>query len=105
MRRHFSVIAAMLFSFGAVSGQEKNDPLQGNWMVVQTERGGRKAPAELLKTLKVVIKGDKLKMSDASLGCARGRSLSRVIAASGRIPPIACGLWLMWLSGLFASNS
>jgi uncharacterized protein (TIGR03067 family) len=67
MKRHALVAAVMLCSFGAVNGQEKN-PLQGNWIVVQTERGGRKPPAEFLKTLKVVIKGDKLEMSDAKRG-------------------------------------
>jgi hypothetical protein len=36
-----------------------------------------------------------------ALGFARGRSLGRVVAASGWIPPAACVLWLMWLSGFF----
>jgi uncharacterized protein (TIGR03067 family) len=31
---------------------------------VQTERGGRKPPADKLKSLKVVIKGNTLRMSD-----------------------------------------
>ena len=68
MKRHFFFIAALCFSSGVANGQEKNDSLQGNWLVEKTERGGRKPPTELLKTLKVIIKGDKLEMSDAKRG-------------------------------------
>ena len=31
---------------------------------------------------------------------ARGRLLGRVIAATGWLPPVGCGFWLLWLAGL-----
>jgi hypothetical protein len=34
------------------------------------------------------------------LGLVRGQSFRRLVAASGWLPPAACGIWLLWLSGL-----
>jgi uncharacterized protein (TIGR03067 family) len=61
-------VAAMLLSFGAARGQEAGDLLQGDWAVEHMERGGRTPPAELLKAVKVVIKGRILELSDARQG-------------------------------------
>src|SRR5262245_41887888 len=36
-----------------------------------------------------------------ALRLARGLSLAWVVALSGSLPPVACGLWLLWLSGFF----
>jgi uncharacterized protein (TIGR03067 family) len=68
MRRYVMLLPVFLFSLGPAECQKKDDPLQGNWAVVQTERGGRTPPAELLKTLKVVFKGNTLRMSDSKRG-------------------------------------
>jgi uncharacterized protein (TIGR03067 family) len=62
------VLPALLCFLGAADGQQKDDPLQGSWVVVQMERGGRKPPAELLKSAKVVIKGNTLRLSDDKRG-------------------------------------
>ncbi|SRR5260370_1166224 len=32
---------------------------------------------------------------------ARGLSLVRLVAATGWLPPVGCGFWLLWLSGFF----
>src|SRR5262245_17793187 len=32
---------------------------------------------------------------------AHGRSLAWVVAATGSLPPVACGVWLMGLAGFF----
>ena len=39
MRNYAMLIPVLLGLLGAANGQEKDDPLQGNWVVVQTERG------------------------------------------------------------------
>ena len=36
-----------------------------------------------------------------ALPFGRGRSLGLIVAVSGWLPPVACGLWLLWLIGLF----
>jgi hypothetical protein len=36
-----------------------------------------------------------------TLGFARGWSLGRVVAATGWLPPVGCGIWLLWLSRCF----
>ena len=36
-----------------------------------------------------------------ALRIIRGRSLNWVVAVTGWFPPVGCGVWLMWLSGLF----
>jgi uncharacterized protein (TIGR03067 family) len=64
MRHCIVLLPALLGFLGPAAGQEKDNPLQGSWAVVQTERGGRKPPADKLKSLKVVIKGNTLRMSD-----------------------------------------
>jgi uncharacterized protein (TIGR03067 family) len=64
MKHHAMLLAVMWFYFAAAHGQEKADPLEGNWSVVAFQRGGRKPPEELLPTLKVVIKGNTLRISD-----------------------------------------
>ncbi len=36
-----------------------------------------------------------------ALRVACGRSLVRLVVATGWLPPVGCGFWLLWLSGLF----
>ena len=50
--------------------QKDADPLQGTWTIVHLERGGHRFPKEILElgTLKMVIKGDTLRMTDGKRG-------------------------------------
>jgi uncharacterized protein (TIGR03067 family) len=63
------VLVTSIVLFGtAVYSAGENDPLQGTWTVVKMERGGKQPPAELLKSLKVVIKNDTLRLTDGARG-------------------------------------
>jgi uncharacterized protein (TIGR03067 family) len=56
---------------GAAKAKEKDtDPLQGTWTIVHLERAGHEFPKEILErgTLKVVIKGDTLRITDGKRG-------------------------------------
>lgn len=70
MRICLLLVATALCGLRAASGQESNEPLQGNWIVVRMERGGRAAPEKLLKEskAKVTIRGNTLRMSDDKRG-------------------------------------
>jgi uncharacterized protein (TIGR03067 family) len=68
VRHYVILLPVLLCSIGTADGQKKDDPLQASWAVVQMERGGRNPPADLLKSMKVVIKGDTLTMSDDKRG-------------------------------------
>lgn len=60
--------ASTLFVAGAADAPKEDAPLDGTWTVSKIGRGGRKPPEELLKSLKVVIKGDVLEMTDGKRG-------------------------------------
>lgn len=64
MRRSVIFLLVLLGSLGRTDGQEQDDPLQGKWTCTQFERAGKSPTLEQLKTLKVVIKGNALRMSD-----------------------------------------
>ena len=50
--------------------KKDHDPLQGTWTIVHLERGGHEFPKEILDQgkLKMVIKGDTLRMTDGKRG-------------------------------------
>jgi uncharacterized protein (TIGR03067 family) len=70
MNRRFMLAGAALLFLNAAHGADKEDPLQGTWIVVQMERGGKQPPKEFIAEgkLKVVIKGNALRMSDDKRG-------------------------------------
>jgi uncharacterized protein (TIGR03067 family) len=63
--RMLSVLAALLFAAGVPaeeSVKNEQDKLQGTWSILQAEHDGHKTPAEKLKSTKLVIAGDKMKV-------------------------------------------
>lgn len=62
MRRKLLVIVAAGFLIAADAKEQQL--LEGKWKVTAVEAGGMKVPEDKLKTAFVVIKGDKLTMSD-----------------------------------------
>lgn len=67
MKRRLVLVAAL--SFVAPSAEAVADGgLEGIWNVTRMERGGRTPPPELLKSLKVVVEGKTLKMTDGKRG-------------------------------------
>src|SRR5688572_5482178 len=60
------VVAPALAAFGApqVDAAKKDmEQLQGAWVVVSAEIDGKQTPPEELKTYKVVIRGDKVRLT------------------------------------------
>ncbi len=71
MRFFLLLAATTLCLFEAADEDERVEALealQGAWTVVRLERGGVAAPAELLKNMKVTIRGNRLRMSDDKRG-------------------------------------
>ncbi len=59
-------LAALTTVTATAGGDAKKDSerLQGNWIVLRMEEGGKKAPDELLKTTAVAFQGDKLTVTE-----------------------------------------
>jgi uncharacterized protein (TIGR03067 family) len=52
-------VLALSFSSAARSGDGKDDGLQGTWLPSSAELAGQKFSEEVLKSIKLVVKGDK----------------------------------------------
>src|SRR5437773_2715662 len=57
--RLFVVFTLMLTFAVVASGEDKDKGIDGTWLPAEAELGGKALPDEVLKTIKLVVKGDK----------------------------------------------
>lgn len=55
-----ATLTALTATAGGVTAKKDAERLQGDWTVLRMEEAGKKAPDELLKSMAVACKGDKL---------------------------------------------
>jgi uncharacterized protein (TIGR03067 family) len=62
------VVAGLLVAADAKEDAAKKDQgrLQGTWKVVAATKGGKEAPAERIKAMRLVIEGDKITVKDGT---------------------------------------
>lgn len=64
LKKLFSLlVVVLLFSSASLSGEAKDDSLDGTWVPSSAELAGKMFPEEVRKSIKLVIKGDGYKVT------------------------------------------